>query len=85
MPKVCGLAVERLRIAFGKVGGFCATSTNKPEYLTGQVFFIHKLNTTLEQVFRNYSQAIFRIIPSYANSFYTFSTAPINTTNLIKG
>ena len=84
MLKSCVKLVDKFRTSLVKLAGLCPKSTVLPKYLTSQVFFKRGLSAGFEQLLDTYKQPGWAIFNPLFNSFYTLTTGPITTTNLIK-
>jgi hypothetical protein len=84
MLKGCVLRVQKFGDNAGKLINICTLSTHYDVFLDFRTTFVHKLNTGLGYLSATFSQALNYLNPSYNFNFYTLSTMPINTTNLIK-
>ncbi len=84
MPKQGEQAVGNLWKSLVEALGLSTLSTDNSIYLTSQALFRHSLFTVRAFQTPTHSQALSAIINLLGPGFYTVSTVPMNTTNLIR-
>jgi hypothetical protein len=85
MLKGCAEHVERLWKTLGQVGGLCTLSTAAGIIGFNRAVFYHVEPTVPTQKGALDTQPLKAALPLLDLGLYPVSTAPMNTTNLIKG
>ncbi len=85
MPKTCVKAVDGRSISLVKPCELSSLYTDVVEYLTSQVFFMHRLYSAVEQFLSTNKQPLGPIFNLLAVDLCTLSTVPTNTNKLYKG
>lgn len=78
MLKVCVEPVHRPRTNIGRIAVLSTQSTNRPKYLTSQVFFVQVLSTAFNRSSRFCTRLFFRLLLKLRLFLYTLSPLPNN-------
>jgi hypothetical protein len=84
MLKDCGIVVKNFGENLRKTSKMCTLSTGLFVIVVFRTIIVHKLNTAFWHLSAAFSQKLNHFSLAYILKFYTLSTGPINTTNLIK-